>query len=195
MSSIPSVSINPGSTAIYPSLYYPTPQVISATALTPSAYIPYATVPTVASVANLSNYPPFAPLYPSVVTYPDINSDRNLKQQVTEYFFEKVLKNWLRYHYLELYPLVVVSGGVASLVKDFKQAESNTKSDQTTDGIKYEFIVDNFLTKKDVFALLSKFRKINGLNWWDLKQHSDKVRKFIQYKVLKYMKKQIMSKK
>lgn len=88
--------------------------------------------------------------------------------------------------------MVVVSGGSAHLVKDVNQVKTNTKSDPTENAIKYEFIIDNFLTKNDVYNLLGKFRKLNNLNWWDLKQYSDKVRSFIHHKVRKYMVKQIV---
>lgn len=198
MSSLPSITINPGSqTLSYPSLIYPTSQIISATALTPSSLIPYApipSVPTISSLINLSSYAPLQPIYPSVVSYPDVNANRELRQQVTEYFFDKVIRNWLKYHYLALYNLVIVSGGVASLIKDLKHIETNAKNDPSENAIKYEFIVDNFLTKNDVYALLDKFRKLNQLNWWDLKHHSDEVRKYIEHKVKKYMLKQIASK-
>lgn len=194
MSSLPSISINPGnSTLTYPSLIYPTSQIISATALTPSSLIP--SVPTISSLINLSSYMPLQPIYPGVVSYPDVNANRELRQQVTDYFFDKVIRNWLKYHYLALYNLVTVSSGVASLIKDIKHIETNTRNDPSENAIKYEFIVDHFLTKNDVYVLLDKFRKLNRLNWWDLKHHSDKVRKFIEHKVKKYMLRQIALKK
>lgn len=216
MSSLPNISINsrnfgsPYPSLTYPSLTYPsqsypspsypsfpTSQIISATALTPSSLIPptFPSVPTVSSLINLSSYAPLRPIYPSVISYPDVNSNRELRRQVTEYFFDKVIKNWLKYHYLSLYDLVVVSGGVASLIKDVKHIETSSKSVPSENAIKYEFIIDNFLTKNDVYTLLDKFRKINQLNWWDLKHHTDKVRKYIEHKVKKYMLSQIVSKK
>ncbi len=93
--------------------------------------------------------------------------------------------------------LVVVVDNKASLIKDISESETKTiqKNDPHENGIKYEYIVDNFITKKDVYVLLSKFRKLSQLNWWDLKKHSDKIRKFIQHKVSKYMKNEILSKK
>lgn len=198
MSSLPSVTINSGTpniSSFYPSLMYPSTQVISATALTPSSLIPYTTIPamtTVAPLINIGQQLPFHPLYPSVITYPDVNANADLRQKVTEYFFDKILKNWLKYHYLNLFSLVSVSNGIASLIKDIKQAETNLKNDSTENAIKYEFIVDNFLTKKDVYTLLEKFRKKYQLNWWDLKQHADDIRKFIGHKVRKYIKTKII---
>ena len=188
MSSLPSISINP----VTSPLIYPTSQIISATALSPSTLIP--SLPTVSSLINLSNYAPLQPIYPSVISYPDVNYNRELRRQVTEYFFEKVVKNWLKYHYLDLYNFVTVSNGIASLTKDIKTTDSSSKSDPSINAIKYEFIINNFLTKDDVYVLLNKFRKINQINWWDLKHHSDKVRKYIEHKVKKYMMSQILSK-
>jgi hypothetical protein len=172
-----------------PYYYQPTQTVISASTLTPSTALAVPLVPTISSVmSNLPNYP----LFPNVFTYQDVNADSNLRRQVTDMFFEKILKNWMKYHYLDLYAMVTVSGGSAQLVKDINQVKTNIKSDPAENAIKYEFLIDNFLTKNDVYNLLGKFRKMNNLNWWDLKEHSDKVRSFIHHKVRKYMVKQIV---
>jgi len=171
---------------IYPYPYNPT--IINASALTPNTTFPVPVVPTVASLTNTI----MAPLAPSVVTYQDVNGDRHLRTEVTEHFFDKVLRNWLKYHYLELYQMVVVSNGKASLIKDIAQVTSNTKNDPSENAVKYEFIVDNYMTKNDVYRLLNKFRKINSLNWWDLKHYSDKVRHYILHRVSRQMKKEII---
>ena len=188
--------VNPYSTMYpYSTMSYVNPTVINATALTPSTSFPVASVvPIVPTVTSLTNTI-MAPLAPSVVSYQDVNADRNLRSEVTEYFFEKILKNWLKYHFLELYQMVVVSGGKANLIGDVTQIASNTKNDPTENAIKYEFIVDNFMTKNDVYKLLGQFRKINSLNWWDLKHYSDKVRHYIFHKVSKQMKKEVVRSK
>ena len=182
---------------------YITPTILSSVLTTPY-YQNIPLLPTVRSTISInpfnplstispipSIYPTIPSIYPSLIPYQDINNDRHLKAQITEYFFKKVIKNWLRYHYLDLYKLVNVIDNKASLIKNMSEFETNTKNDTTENGIKYEFIIDNFITKKDVYILLCKFKKLSGLNWWDLKKHCDKIRKFIQYKVTKYMKNEI----
>lgn len=180
-------TVNTYSTVPY--IYQPTQTVISASTLTPSTTLAVPLLPTIASIMPTM---PSYPLFPSVFTYQDVNTDSNLRKQVTEMFFEKVLKNWMKYHYLDLYAMVTVSNGLAQLVTDVNQVKTNIKSDPKENAIKYEFLIDNFLTKNDVYNLLGKFRKMNNLNWWDLKEHSDKVRKYIHHKVRKYMVKQIV---
>jgi hypothetical protein len=131
-------------------------------------------------------------ILPNVVSYQNVNNDRNLRKQVTDYFFDKLLKNWLKYQFLELYQLVNINNGIVSLIKDISEVNTNTKTDPAENSIKYNFLIENYMRKKDIFKLLSKFRKLNNLNWWDLKHHSDKIRYYILYKVSKYIKKDIM---
>lgn len=175
----------------FPSLITPTSQIISASALSPiNTY--QTTIPvvnTVSSISGLGTYGTYVPLYPSVVSYPNVNSNNNLQSKVTEYFFDKILKNWLRFHYLELYQLIKISNNKAELIS--KLSDLNVTKSESENGLKYEFIVDNYLTMNDVRDLLTKFVKLNNINWWDLKKHSEKIRKFIQHKVTKYIKRQI----
>jgi len=189
----PSVSINNLVTTTYPSLLYPSSTVINASVLTPNTMFPIIpTFPTVASVGGLSTYPFINPIIPSVVTYPDVNSNSELRRDITEYFFDKLINNWLKYHYIDLYHMLVVSNGQVVLIKDLNQASSNTKNDPNENASKYQFLLVNYFAKNDVYKLLDKFRKLNGVNWWDLKHLSDDIRKFIHHKVVKYIKKQIM---
>lgn len=188
--SLPTVTVSTTETipSVLP-LYY-NPPVISASALTPSTIIPFTTIANT-TIPFPSTAFPYGPVYPSAIAYPDINADKLLREQVTNYFFEKIINNWLRYHYLDIYKYVIISDGKAMLVKNEKQIENNVKNDAKENAIKYEFIVDNYLTKQDVAYLLNKFRKINNINWWDIKNHSEKVRKYIKHKVIKLMLHQI----
>lgn len=190
-----SVSISsglPNPSILFPTVVSPTVNPLSLASsispLTPiypslSPIIP--TVPTIAStlpsaMISPSTLYPYAPM-PGL--YPDVNSDQHLRKQVSEYFYNKVYNNWLKYQYLELYQMVSVHNGVASLSKHATDKENNQ--------LKYDFIVKNFLSKNDIYTLLEKFRKINGINWWELKKNSDQIRKFIQHKVAKYMKNEV----
>jgi len=168
------------------------PQVISASSISP--FPTFSTIPGVTTVSSVANLTPMLPMVPSILTYQDVNVDKNLRKEVTEYFFGKLLKNWLKYHYLNLYTMVKVSNGKANLVSSIDESKSNQKNDPNENAIKYEFIVDNFITKKDMYKLLDKFRIHNNLNWWDLKQYSDDIRKYIQEKVMRLMEKTVMSK-
>ena len=136
---------------------------------------------------------PYLQQYPNYLSYQDINSDIHLKKQVVEYFHNKILNNWLKFHFNDLYCLLNVSGGKAVLIKNIADAKNNTKNDKSENDIKYEHLSNNYFTLTDILKLLSKFRKINNLNWWDIKHHSEKVRIYILYKVSKYMKQEIVN--
>ena len=179
----------------------PISNVISASALLPSPFNPFITnsvIPTTFMSNPFMSNPiiptigisPIIPTYPNVVAYQDVNNDRNLKSQVLEYFYNKLLNNWLKYHFIDLYKMLTVSGGKVMLIKNISDIDNNKNSDNN---IKYEYLIDNYLRKKDVYSLLSKFRKINNLNWWELKEHSEKVRMFIHHKVKQYIKYEIMN--
>jgi hypothetical protein len=155
--------------------YIPVQTVISASALQPVTFNPFLVNPIIPAT--------ILPIYPNVVAYQDVNNDRHLKAQVVEYFYNKILNNWLKFHYNDLYALLTVSGGKVALSKNVKDTEDTKNND-----IKYDYIIDNYLRKKDILQFLSKFRKMNNLNWWDIKHFSEKVRLYIHYKVKQYMK-------
>ena len=130
-----------------------------------------------------------APYYPSYMSYQDVNYDRNLIDQITTYYYNKIIDNWMRNYFADLYKLVTVSNGTASLIKNPKQYDTSTST--SDNAIKYEYIMDHYLAKRDVCFLLNKFRKLNNLNWWDLKEHNDKIKKYIRHRVIKQMIKHI----
>lgn len=196
--SIPTITVttSPNLLSSYPMFY--SPSIITANALTPSSLIPYMTVPTVSSLTPMmypslnnsmlpSSLYPYVPLYPSIASYPDVNADRTLREKVTNYFYEKISGTWAKYNFLDLYKMLTVSNGNATLLKDEKQIEGNTKNDPKENAVKYEHMMASYLTKDDIAKLLNKFRKHHNINWWDLKHHSDKIRKYIEHKVGKYM--------
>jgi len=137
---------------------------------------------------NMDYILPTPPIIPSVYTYQDINHDRNLKAQVVNYYYDKVLNNWLKYRFVELYKYVAVVGSNASLIKKVSDAETNPKGN---DEAKYQFLAKNYFKKNDLLALLSKFRKMNNLNWWDLKKYNEEVKLFLEHKVKQYIKREI----
>ncbi len=158
--------------------------MIPTTVFKPSSILNYPLLPTVQSVLPYGLLPP-----PMISTYsvPDLNSDPYLREKVSEYFYRKVYNNWLKYQYLDLYKLVIVNNGVAALSKNDVAALSKNEENSSDNEIKYKFIIKNFLSKKDIYTLLEKFRKIYDINWWELEEKSDKIKKFIYHKVKKYI--------
>ena len=158
-------------------------------AITSTIPVTLFSVPTVASIIGPN--PSILSLIPSVVAYPDLNQDKNLRREIIDYIYDKVINNWLKYYYLGLYKLFVVENGKVNLVKTFEAADKNNKIDNTENMKKYEFMLSNYFDKKDVSRLLDRFRKKHGINWWDIKKRSDKFRSYLENKVLRYIYKQI----
>lgn len=126
----------------------------------------------------IGSHPSVLSLIPSVIAYPDLNRDKDLRREITDYIYDKVINNWLKYYYLGLYKLFVVENGKVSLVKTFETADNNSKTDNSENMKKYEFMLNNYFDKKDVSRLLDKFRRKYGINWWDIKK-SDKFRNYL----------------
>jgi hypothetical protein len=186
----------------YP-LSYVNPTVISASAYTPSTTfaVPlYSTIPTVPTISTISTISSaslantiMSPIMPSILPVQDVNADKNLRRQVTNYFYDKVSQNWVKYSYLELYNYFTVNNGEVSLIKNIKDAETNTKNDPVENAIKYTFIVKNYITKNDVYKLLSNYRKEHRCNWWDLKKLSSSVKRYIFSNINEYILDEIAS--
>jgi hypothetical protein len=166
--------------------------------------IPY--IPTVSSVMNiganipnsiLSGYvmPQSIPLYPSVISYPDVNTNSDLRREVTEFFYNKVINNWLKYSYIDLYQMFIIKGDKVEIIHAIDDMKTNTKSSADDNMKKYKYMVANIISKNDVYKLLEKFRKINNINWWDIKKYADKFKKFVEVKMVKYITNTILSKK
>ena len=94
---------------------------------------------------------PLIPRYPNVVAFQDVNNDRNLKAQVIAYFYTKIVNNWLRYHYLDLYQMFQISNGKAILSKNI--SDTNTSKNDNENEIKLQYMIDNYLTKNDLLKL------------------------------------------
>ena len=170
-------------TPSYP-IYQPTVTTVAASAVSPFPYI--ATVPTVQTVYSVNNYLP-TPLYPSVITYPDVNANRQLRNNVIDYFYNKIVGNWLKYQYVDLYKLLEVTNGTVSFIKSMNNLNSSDKDINA----KYDFMLRNYLNRETVSKLLDKFRRKNNINWWNIKDHTDVVRKYIKSKLEKFMKSQV----
>ena len=172
---------------MYSNPYIPGHQIIPTMG---TGYLPYPL--NQITVPGNSDLVAYIPRYPNVVSYQDVNNDRVLVNRMSDYFQDKILNNWLKFHFLDLYKLLIVSGGKASLIKSINDLDNNTKSDNHETAVKYEFLVENYFGRKDLMGLLNKFRKMNSINWWDLKKYSDELRKFIYSKVKQYMRREIV---
>lgn len=180
------VNVNPGGFQM-PQLMMPT--TITANALTPNTqfFVP-PIMTTLPGMTTLTT--PSSMVLPSTIIYPDVNNDRDLRHQVASYFMKKILGNWLKYHFLDVYPLISISGGSPKLISDIKQEESN--KDTKNNDLKYDFIVKEYINEHYITKLLNKYRKRNGVDWWDLKHFSDKIRKYIGTKLYKHIKHDIV---
>lgn len=144
------------------------------------------TVPTVSSLLYNSS------LYPSVVTYQDINNDKHLKKEVAKYFYKKIAESWLKYHFYNFYKYFTVSFGSVTLVKSLN--DISTQKDSETDfESKYNHILNNYFTHDNIKILLEKYNKHTGTDLWEVKNDQSKFRHFIENRMEKLFKKIITS--
>ena len=120
------------------------------------------------------------------VAYNNVNNDPNLRKETVSFFWHKVLR-WVKYSssYTDLYTYIVLKDNKVLIARD-----NNPKNNETEHIMKYEFIIDEIIEKKDLYKILDKFCKINSVNWWDLKKDgvADKVKIYIHYRIKDYLK-------
>ncbi len=90
------------------------------------------------------------PVIQSYIEYQDINKDKKLRANVTDYFYDKT-KEWINKD------------------EDFSKLKSNISFIQTTDGYKH------------IYNILRKYIKKKKLNWYDLKDNTNSVKKYIKH--------------
>ena len=104
---------------------------------------------------TLSFYNPPNVLIPNTIKY----DSAELRKDMTKYFFEKTMNDWL-------------SDDFSDLLKELK-----------VKGDKIEYIAENIMTKYDMKTFLKKFVNKSGINWLDLRRNKSKVKRSIYKKL------------
>jgi len=178
-------SVNPYS--LY-SLNAPTinPTAINPTTMYPAMYptnigtiLPYAP----AITSDMTH--PFIPSYlPNIVTYPNVNTNKELRKQTTEKYYDTAINNWLKYSpmFSDIYNYISVSNNKASVISDINKQD--TKSDDASKNLKLQYIIHNILTKKYFYNILTKFTQKYNVNWWDIKDHTHELKSYLSKKII-----------
>lgn len=116
-----------------------------------------------------------------------VNDDPNLRKQITEYFYNKIVKSWSLYHYKNLLDLIVIENNKPTLIKNLNNIDKNVNNNEE----KNKYLLSKYLTKKILYELLKEFVVKQNLNWWDVKLNQYELRTFIHKKVKKMMEKNI----
>jgi hypothetical protein len=120
------------------------------------------------------------PLIRSPISYPNINNDPNLRKNMVNYFWNKLI-DWFKES--SLYKKILKNMYVVD--NKVKMGIDNKPSDINNDTIKIVYILKEIINKKDLYDVLDKFCKINDVNYWDLQElHIKKyVKKYIYNKI------------
>ena len=113
--------------------------------------------------------------YPNVVVYPDINNDYEMRRKITKYFYNIINDTWITYYFSSLFKYFIVENNTVKLAK--------TSNNKDNDHMIKNYILNKYLKKTNVEKLINKFRKINNIDWWEVKKHQDKFAKFILSKL------------
>jgi hypothetical protein len=125
--------------------------------------------------------------YPNVVVYPDINNDYEMRRKITKYFYNIINDTWITYYFSSLFKYFIVENNTVKLAK--------TSNNKDNDHMIKNYILNKYLKKTNVEKLINKFRKINNIDWWEVKKHQDKFAKFILSKLKNHLESKIFNNK
>ena len=129
--------------------------------------------------------PPFSfPLsiqYPNIVSYPDINNDIEMRRKIVNYFYNVINDSWITYYFSNLLKYFIIENNEIKLIKSL----NNLSDIKDNNSLKKNYILNKYLKKSNIERLINRFRKINDINWWEVKKYQDKFAKYILAK-LKY---------
>ena len=135
--------------------------------------------------------PPQIPYnYPNVVVYPDVNNDYEMRRKIAKYFYEVINESWITYYFSSLFKYFVIENNNVKLVKSL----DNLSNKDSNPMIK-NYILNKYFKRTNVEKLINKFRKINNINWWEVKKHQDKFAKFILSKLKNHLESKIFNNK
>jgi len=123
----------------------------------------------------------------SYVSYQDINTDKDLRKSMTEYFYYKLLDH-LKDDFSKLLQYIITVNGSCRLVKTMDEYNKNNTN---FDLHKEKFLIQYFITKDKIKHYLKKFVQKHNINWYDLKTKKDKVSEYVYSKVRKDIKRNL----
>jgi hypothetical protein len=118
--------------------------------------------------------------YPNVVVYTDINNDIEMRRKIVKYFYDIINDSWITYYFSDLFKYFIIENNNVKLVKSL-----NNLSNKDTNSLIKNYILNKYFKRNNIEKLINKFRKINDINWWEVKKYQDKFSKFI-FSKLKY---------
>jgi hypothetical protein len=142
---------------------------------------------TTSLIANVSiPYIEYRPqLYYSI--YQDINTDPELRNTMTTYFYEKTIQN-LKDDFSDLYKYVIQTNNDVRLIKNLNEYDKN---DRKFTYPKMDFLIENFISSHKVKDIIKKYVAKNNIKWYDLKKYKDSLLDYIHSKIRKNIKNQL----
>ena len=129
----------------------------------------------------------YSTLFPPIYPHTDINNDYAMRKKIIDYFYDAIDDVWIKLYFYKILKLLKVVNGKVEIIKSYNQ-ETSSDDDYK---LKHAYLLNNVLTKKRIGKLINSFRKINNINWWDVKKNQNKFAKFIYLKLKIYFDKKI----
>ena len=130
-------------------------------------------------------YPYINKYYPKVITYIDINKDKNLRKKMVNYFKNNFLNKWI-YNSNELMNYFSINNNKVKIVKKKIKKKYNSKNISKIS----KFIEKKILNEKYMYKILKEYISIFQINWYDLINIEIDVKNFIIKKLINKIKKE-----
>ena len=117
------------------------------------------------------------------IKYPNINNDRRLKKKVVAYFLNKATE-WVANDYADA--LTKYFKFVNNKIVVDSAMEKKTMSENEKDKV-VSHVLKHYLGKRMMSKVISKIHHTKNINWYDMRDHKDRVRKGLYKKIKKYI--------
>jgi hypothetical protein len=123
----------------------------------------------------------------SYYSYPDVNSDPDLRNQMVRYYRDKVLQ-WLKTSFSDLLNYFAIRKGAGGAdyvdyVKDEKEYSNVNRDSDAVKEKKIHHIRKILLSKKLIAKLLEAYTEHSQIKWWDLRKDKPNVKEYLHSKL------------
>lgn len=113
-------------------------------------------------------------------TYKNLNNDKKTIKTITKYYYYKILDKWLYKDLLPLLGFVTVSGERPGLITNLDEYDGKKLFSESTQELekKVKFMEKAIITKDIVKHVLKKVIEKYNINWADLEDYEDEIKKY-----------------
>jgi len=124
---------------------------------------------------------PFIGVHPLVPRrYQDLNTDGELRQRMTSYFYGKLFDQWIFSDFRFMLRNLKVNG---NKIRVTRQLDKNATESHIQ--LKVDFIKNQVFTRETVYRLLVIYTERSKSNWYDLKRNKQHIKNLFRHKLAK----------